>query len=89
MSAESHPLYLRAQSAAAADPGFHLTSLLELVAQIGKSFVDTPEERAQIKAAVLLAYDHFVAPRPPLIAEALRGVVGSLVDGILNSLAGV
>jgi hypothetical protein len=81
-----HPIVAQAQ-AAAANPGFRLTSWLEFVAGIGKTFIDTPEERQKITDGLMMVYDTFVVPRAPLVAKPARPFAEQFVKSTLEQLA--
>lgn len=82
---ESHPLY-QAVATQAALPGFRLTSFVELVKTLIKSAVDTPEERAQIKGALMAAYAAFVAPRVGH-SDLMKMLAEAAIDAVLNGVS--
>ena len=88
MDYTQHPVYQGIASAVAVNPTFRFTSLIEYLdgylKQL-KTFIDTPEERANIKAAVMLAYKTFIAPRVGNLT-VFEMLVGAAVDQLLVSL---
>lgn len=83
-----HPIVAQVHELAAVNPGFRLTSFLEAIANLGKSFIDTPEERAAIKTGLMVVYDTLVTPRAPTIAVAARPFVEGFIDSTLAKLGG-
>lgn len=88
MDYTQHPIYQGIASAAADNPTFRFTSLVEYLdgyfKQL-KQFIDTPEERANVKAAVMLAYRTFIAPRVGNLT-VFELLVSAAVDQMLVSL---
>lgn len=87
MAAASHPLYKAVEASTMASASYGYGSFVETIAVFLKKAIDTPEERAQITAAALLAYDSFIAARlGPVVAPVLREVVGTVINNLLKNL---